>query len=89
MEMRKIDEDYAFEQYRQRRVDAGTWRKPRPVPQFAKGYGVQQYAHHDPAPSLPFANAWEPPRYTRTEVWIVRVLWVVCIAVMVGLEVLA
>jgi hypothetical protein len=89
MEMREIDEDYAFEQYRQKRVDAGTWRKPRPLPQFAKDYGVQQYAHHDPAPSLPFSNSWEPPRYTRLEVWTVRALWVVVVAAMVAAEVLS
>jgi hypothetical protein len=42
---------------------------------FAKDYGVQQYAHNDPAPHLPFANAWEPPRYTQVQVWTVRIIW--------------
>jgi hypothetical protein len=61
----------------------------RPVPQFAKDYGVQQYANHDPAPHLSFSNSWEPPRHTRAEKWIVRTLWVVTVAAMVAAEVLS
>jgi hypothetical protein len=87
------DEDYAFEQYRQRRVDEGSWT-PRPsilrkTPSFQRGYGVQQYSHSDPAPLLPFANAWEPPRYTRLEVWTVRAMWLAVILALLAAEVLA
>jgi hypothetical protein len=82
------DEDIEYGKRQQRMLDEGTWKR-RPLPQFAKGYGVQQYARHDPAPHLSFSNSWEPPRYTRAEVWTVRVLWVVTVAAMVAAEVLS
>jgi hypothetical protein len=80
------DEDIEYGKRQQRKLDEGTWKR-RPVPQFARDYGVQQYAHHDPAPSLPFSNSWEPPKHSMVEKIITYILWVVVIGIMVWMEV--
>ena len=54
---------------------------------FMKHYGVQKYANHDPAPHLRFENSWEPPRYTSTEKWLFRILWVLIFLTLVWMEI--
>jgi hypothetical protein len=79
------DEDIAYGRQQQRKLD----EKDRPAPQFARDYGVQQYAHHDPAPRLPFDNAWEPPRSSRGEKVIWGVVLVACVVAVAAVEVLS
>jgi hypothetical protein len=69
MEMREMrDEDHDFEQYRQARVDEGTWRKPRKWGGFLRK--MQKFENRDPWPQVPFADdlpkfgAWDVVLYT-------------------------
>ena len=70
-----MDEDYAYEQYRQRKLDEeliiGSDLKTCDK--------IQRYAHHDPAPALPFEEDKEHlPRWTTA-------VALVCIALGTGL----
>ena len=68
-----MDEDYAYEQARQRRIDEEFQVKKSP--NFGKSLmhadWVQRYAHHDPAPQLPFEEDLQQlPCWQEATIWL-------------------
>jgi len=96
--MKTTDEDFAYEQARQRRIDAEriantqaiqpSRRRVRVFPKFAQHVGPQRYANRDPRPDLPFEDDHARfLRVQRQDKWVATGLAFAC-GVLLALEVL-
>ena len=62
--MKYEDEDYGYEQYRQKLIDSDQWHKPTIIGSGLKDADkIQRFVHHDPRPDLNFDEDLEKPDY--------------------------